>query len=970
MFFQPITYYPMRISDFQRLLTLAAICIFISIPGFAQNSRDFTGNLKIRPDRSVVKAKKIRPENIRHIETTALPLTDCENDTIAPQLQCPGGNCLPDSRAAYVTSQYGEPWGMGDNQVAMAAVFGEGNWDALNFESVDVAALLSPAYKVIFLEGSNTGGYALEAFLSAHLPALENWVSEGGALFLNCAPNEGYASGFPQLGFGGVGLQNFIYINSALVQAPGHPVFNQPFTPANGHFFGSSFLHAGITGPAGTTLITDDTGSVIGLSEKSYGAGKVYFGAMTMPYFHTPQPNAQHLRQNILADLNAHCNAGVSVTAETGACETTINDTGLDATATDDCALASLTHDYANAPFDSTLNGAVLPIGSTLIRWTAVDAAGNTTTCETVVVVNQADPPVITCPEAITVAAEPELCGAVVTFEVTATDHCPPAPTFVTIPASGETFPVGETMVSAYAYNVSGNQAGCSFTVTVTSTPEVCNGLDDDCNGYVDDGVTGDNLFYLDADWDGYGNPLNAVTACVAPYGYVENAMDCDDSNPYLNPGMQDYCNGTDDNCDGQIDEGGPLWYADVDGDGYGDPTNTVNACDQPEGYVYQGGDCDDTESYIHPGMPEDCTNLIDENCDGILGDNNFTIEEMHTDVYCGGTPDGAITLNVTPAQNYIIYYWSNGNHGVTEQTGLADGTYKVTVTNECGTFKTKSIVIQPSPNAPLLVSMSGMDPMCAGDNSGTVAVEVTGGCAPYTYQWSTGHTEPSIQGLPGGEYHVSVTDACGCTQTGYYIVNEPAPMGLYFGAMIPLLDGTYFVEVLPYGGMMMYQFRRSIAEGGFTEWSPSNGFLGVPPGDYIFEVEDMSGCVAQAVIYLPNPMMNNGDRSAADSSGVATEPIPAAINSLRSDGEDQNWGVSLYPNPSDGVFTVDITTASAGEARLYITDAKGRIVLGQQVEAGAKRQTVNATALPPGMYFLQVVEDGRVAAVEKFIKE
>lgn len=49
----------------------------------------------------------------------------------------------------------------------------------------------------------------------------------------------------------------------------------------------------------------------------------------------------------------------------------------------------------------------------------------------------------------------------------------------------------------------------------------------------------------------------------------------------------------------------------------------------------------------------------------------------------------------------------------------LADGTYKVTLTNECGTFKTRTIDIQPSPNAPLQISMSGMDPMCAGDGSG-----------------------------------------------------------------------------------------------------------------------------------------------------------------------------------------------------------------------------------------------------------
>jgi hypothetical protein len=83
---------------------------------------------------------------------------------------------------------------------------------------------------------------------------------------------------------------------------------------------------------------------------------------------------------------------------------------------------------------------------------------------------------------------------------------------------------------------------------------ELCNGLDDNCDGQIDEGFR----FYLNADNDGYGNPNTYVTDCsgVAPDGYVSNGDDCYDQNANVHPGAVEVCNGTDDDCDGQIDEG------------------------------------------------------------------------------------------------------------------------------------------------------------------------------------------------------------------------------------------------------------------------------------------------------------------------------------------------------------------------------------------------------------------------------
>jgi hypothetical protein len=66
------------------------------------------------------------------------------------------------------------------------------------------------------------------------------------------------------------------------------------------------------------------------------------------------------------------------------------------------------------------------------------------------------------------------------------------------------------------------------------------------------------STFYRDADGDGYGNESDSTEACSAPTGYVSDNTDCDDTNAAVNPGATEVCNGIDDDCDGDVDEGCP----------------------------------------------------------------------------------------------------------------------------------------------------------------------------------------------------------------------------------------------------------------------------------------------------------------------------------------------------------------------------------------------------------------------------
>ena len=176
---------------------------------------------------------------------------------------------------------------------------------------------------------------------------------------------------------------------------------------------------------------------------------------------------------------------------------------------------------------------------------------------------------------------------------------------------------------------------------------EVCNGVDDDCDGTVDVGAMDAPTWYQDLDEDLYGNDEVTLVQCVQPDGYAVRGRDCDDTDRDSWPGADELCDLSDNDCDGDVDEDAvdeAEWWFDGDGDGYGGTTVSLIACFQPSGYAGNDSDCDDGDSEINPGATEVC-NRRDDDCNGLVDDAAAGMSSWYYDGDGDGYGDDAATV-------------------------------------------------------------------------------------------------------------------------------------------------------------------------------------------------------------------------------------------------------------------------------------------------------------------------------------
>lgn len=178
----------------------------------------------------------------------------------------------------------------------------------------------------------------------------------------------------------------------------------------------------------------------------------------------------------------------------------------------------------------------------------------------------------------------------------------------------------------------------------------------------IDQTCDGTEICYVDADDDGYrfgtsATVVSADTDCDDS-GEALNSYpttDCDDGDAAISPGAAEVCDGVDNNCDDDIDEGfaTTTYYADTDEDGYGDSTASTENCAQPTGYVDDDTDCDDNDATSYPSATEACDS-IDNDCNDLVDDGVAT-STYYADTDADGFGDSADSVeDCTPPTGYV----------------------------------------------------------------------------------------------------------------------------------------------------------------------------------------------------------------------------------------------------------------------------------------------------------------------------
>jgi gliding motility-associated-like protein/uncharacterized repeat protein (TIGR01451 family) len=292
-----------------------------------------------------------------------------------------------------------------------------------------------------------------------------------------------------------------------------------------------------------------------------------------------------------------------------------------------------------------------------------------------------------------------------------------------------------------------------------------------------------------------------------------------------------------------------------------------------------------------------------------ILDPSNTTVlSEAHTNVACFSGTTGAIDLSVTGGLPPYVFDWTNG--AITEDVfNLAAGNYGVNVVdlNGCGEFLS---VIITQPNTFVSGTISQVNVLCSGSNTGTMQVTPANGVLPYTFLWSNGATNASISNLTAGNYTVTVTDFNGCAiSISSQITQPPSPVVITETiSNVSCFGGNNgSIQVAVVGGVPGYNYSWSTG-------STSTSISTLVAGNYDLTVTDQNNCVytESYVVSEPSaPLTFNfttiDNVCFGSSAGSATVAISGGTAPYTSIWDNSVSGIN-YANLSAGIYSFQAT--------------------------------------------------------------
>jgi len=277
-------------------------------------------------------------------------------------------------------------------------------------------------------------------------------------------------------------------------------------------------------------------------------------------------------------------------------------------------------------------------------------------------------------------------------------------------------------------------------------------------------------------------------------------------------------------------------------------------------------------------------------------------------DVSCSDNCNGVALVSVVGGQAPYSYDWSNGETGLFQFNLCADD-YGLTITDATGcTRDTLFTIHEPDP---MFLALNPQDVSCGGAADGAVMTDISGGTAPYSFNWDNGDTTQNIGGIPGGFYSLTVTDANGCMAFDIVQVLEPDAIIINSVLTPPTCTGNSdgAIDVTVDGGQPGFTYLWK--DGEITE-----DISGLSAGQYIIDVTDAAGCSDTMVFYLTEPLplsVNmdvvqpscNGESDASVNADVMGGTLPYSYT----------WSTgattSRIENLSDGVYDLTVRDAN-----------------------------------------------------------
>ena len=284
----------------------------------------------------------------------------------------------------------------------------------------------------------------------------------------------------------------------------------------------------------------------------------------------------------------------------------------------------------------------------------------------------------------------------------------------------------------------------------------------------------------------------------------------------------------------------------------------------------------------------------------------------LDSNVSCNSGSDGGATASATGGTAGYTYSWSN-SATTASITGIAAGTYSVTVTDANGCTDSTSVIVT-EPTSLVAASVLDSNTSCNGSSNGGATASATGGTGTYSYSWSNSATTASITGVPAGTYSVTVTDANGCTDSSTVTITEPNSI-----VATSVVDSNVSCNGSSNGGATA---GATGGTGTYTyAWSNSAttaSITGVLAGTYSVTVTDANGCTDSASVTVTEP-----------TSLVAATSLDSNVScNGNADGGatvSATGGTTAYSYAwSNSATTASITGVAAATYSVTITDVNG----------------------------------------------